>query len=62
MLKGKATLADGVRALAAKHPTHEFHLYAADHGFHCDERGSYDEAAAKLAHERTLAFFREHLG
>jgi carboxymethylenebutenolidase len=54
--------ASGVRALAAKHPQHEFFLYDADHGFHCDERGSYDAAAAKLARERTLEFFRKHVG
>jgi carboxymethylenebutenolidase len=54
--------AEGVRRLAARHPAHEFHLYAADHGFHCDERGSYDAAAARLAGERTLAFFRTHVG
>ena len=33
------------------------HLYHANHGFNCDQRGSYDAAAAKLARERTLAFF-----
>ena len=54
--------AEGVRKLAARHPAHEFHLYDADHGFHCDERGSYDAAAARLAAERTLAFFRRHVG
>jgi len=32
------------------------------HGFNCDQRGSYDAAAAKLARERTLAFFAKHLG
>jgi carboxymethylenebutenolidase len=53
--------ADRVRELAKRHPTHEFHLYDADHGFHCNERGSYDATAAKLAHERTLAFFRRYL-
>lgn len=53
---------DGVKQLAAKHPTHKFYIYAADHGFNCDERGSYDAAAAKLARERTLAFFSEHVG
>lgn len=54
--------ADGVRQLAARHSKHEIFLYDADHGFHCDERGSYDAAAAKLARERTLAFFRRHIG
>lgn len=54
--------ADGVRALAEKHPTHEFFLYPADHGFNCDERAVYDAAAAQLARERTLAFFHQHVG
>jgi carboxymethylenebutenolidase len=52
----------GVKQLQAKHPSHTFHLYAADHGFNCDERASYDRAAADLARERTLAFFRQHVG
>jgi carboxymethylenebutenolidase len=38
------------------------HVYAAGHGFNCDQRGSYDAAAAKLARERTLAFLRQHVG
>lgn len=33
----------------------------AQHGFHCDARPSYDEAAALDAHARALAFFAEHL-
>jgi len=37
------------------------HVYAADHGFNCDHRASYDEAAATLAKQRTLAHFAEHL-
>jgi len=51
-----------VRELAAKHPPAQVHIYDADHGFNCDERGSYDAAASKLARERTLAFFRQHVG
>ncbi|HEY5949622.1 MAG TPA: dienelactone hydrolase family protein, partial [Kofleriaceae bacterium] len=51
----------GVKQLAAKHPNHKFFLYAADHGFNCDERGSYDRAAADLARERTIAFFRQYV-
>jgi carboxymethylenebutenolidase len=42
--------------------TADIHIYDADHGFNCDERGSYDAIAAKLARERTLAFFRAHVG
>jgi carboxymethylenebutenolidase len=53
---------DGVRALAAAHPQAQVFLYDAGHGFNCDQRGSYDAAAAKLARERTLAFLREHVG
>jgi carboxymethylenebutenolidase len=40
----------------------EIYVYpGAQHGFVCDERGSYDEAAAKLAWERSLAFMGQHL-
>lgn len=53
---------DGVRKLAAAHPAHAVHIYAADHGFNCDQRGSHDAAATRLARERTLAFFRQHVG
>ena len=37
------------------------HVYAADHGFNCNHRGSFNEEASKLALERTLAHFAEHL-
>lgn len=38
------------------------HLYeGAQHGFHNDSTPRYDEAAAKLAWERTMAFFEENL-
>ena len=46
----------------AANPDAEFHEYDADHGFNCDVRASYDAASAKLAQERTLAFFARHLG
>ena len=32
------------------------------HGFHNDSTPRYDEAAANLAWERAVAFFKEHLG
>ena len=53
---------DGVEAFAKAHPDVQVHVYAADHGFNCDHRGSYDEPSAHLALERTLAFFLKHLG
>jgi carboxymethylenebutenolidase len=53
---------DKARAIAAAHPEATAHFYAAGHGFNCDQRGSFDRLAAQLARERTLAFFREHVG
>lgn len=53
---------DGVEKLGAAHPDQQLFLYEAGHGFNCDQRGSFDAAAARLARERTLAFFREHIG
>jgi carboxymethylenebutenolidase len=53
---------ESVEAFKKAHPEVEVHVYEADHGFNCDQRGSYDEAAAKLARERTLAFFVAHVG
>jgi carboxymethylenebutenolidase len=50
-----------VEAFKKAHPDVEVQVYAADHGFNCDQRGSYNAAAAKLARERTLAFFARHL-
>ena len=44
------------------HPDLPVYMYKADHGFNCDQRGSYDAAAAKLARERTVEFLRKHVG
>ncbi len=51
-----------VKKLAAVHPSVTVHLYAAPHGFNCDQRGSYHAESAKLARSRTLEFFRKHVG
>ncbi len=53
---------DGVHAFAKAHPDVDVPVYPADHGFNCDHRGSYDEASANQALERTLGFFLKHLG
>lgn len=45
-----------IEKIRAVDPTGIFHLYPADHGFNCEERGSYDAASAHLARERTLDF------
>ena len=50
-----------VDKIKAANPGVPVHVYNADHGFNCDHRASYDEASAKVALERTLAFFGEHL-
>ena len=49
-------------ALTAAHVTHEGYVYAgANHGFHNDTTPRYDEAAAKLAWQRTLDWFNKYL-
>jgi carboxymethylenebutenolidase len=51
-----------VEAIKAKRPEVEVHIYSgAQHGFHCDERASYDKASADIAWPRSLAFFAKHL-
>ncbi|MEG0858286.1 MAG: YghX family hydrolase [Pseudomonas sp.] len=50
------------QALKAAGKTFEAYFYpGANHGFHNDTTPRYDEAAAKLAWERTLAWFRRYL-
>ncbi len=53
---------EGVKQLAEKHKRQQIFIYAADHGFNCDQRGSYNAPAAKQARSRTLEFFRKHIG
>ena len=51
-----------VEIIRAKRPEVEIHLYpGAQHGFHCDERASYDKASAEIAWPRSLSFFARHL-
>jgi carboxymethylenebutenolidase len=50
------------RALTAAGVRHERHLYpGTQHGFNNDTTPRFDEAAAKLAWQRTLDFFNTHL-
>jgi carboxymethylenebutenolidase len=50
------------QALTAAGVTHEGHIYPkANHGFHNDTTPRYDEANAKLAWQRTLAWFNKYL-
>jgi carboxymethylenebutenolidase len=49
-------------ALKAAGKTYTAHIYpGANHGFHNDTTPRYDAEAAKLAEERTIAFFKKHL-
>jgi len=49
-------------ALEAAGVVHEGYIYpGAQHGFHNDTTPRYDEAAARLAWQRTLAWFNRHL-
>jgi carboxymethylenebutenolidase len=50
------------KALTDAGVPHEGHIYkAANHGFHNDSTPRYDEAAAKQAWDRTLAWFNKYL-
>ena len=49
-------------ALKANDKEYQAYVYPdVNHGFHNDTTPRYDEEAAKLAWERTIAFFNEHL-
>ena len=50
-----------VDVIAGAHPDVSVHVYEADHGFHCDHRGSFNPHAANVAGMRTIRLFDEHL-
>ncbi|MHB1674153.1 MAG: dienelactone hydrolase family protein [Acidobacteriaceae bacterium] len=50
-----------VEQVRHEYPGFSVFTYDAGHGFNCDARASYNEAAAKLAQQRTLAHFDEFL-
>jgi carboxymethylenebutenolidase len=51
-----------VEQIKAAYPQGIYHLYAADHGFNCTDRASFEPASAKLALERSLEFLHQHVG
>ena len=54
-------LAD-VETIRDKRPDVDVFIYpGAQHGFHCDERASYDKASADIAWPRSIAFFAKNL-
>jgi carboxymethylenebutenolidase len=51
-----------VEMIKKKQPNAEIYTYPdAPHGFHCDERASFNEAASKAAWPRTMEFFKKHV-
>ncbi len=50
-----------VEKIKAAQPDVDVFVYAADHGFNCNHRTSYNADAATLAGSRTLEFFGQHL-
>jgi carboxymethylenebutenolidase len=53
---------DKAKEFAAAHKGQAHYFYAAGHGFNCDQRGSYNAEAAKLARSRTLEFLAKYVG
>jgi carboxymethylenebutenolidase len=57
-----ATWPEYEKSLKANNVEYTMHMYeGANHGFHNDSTGRYDEQNAELAWQRTLAFFNEKL-
>jgi carboxymethylenebutenolidase len=51
-----------VETIKQKRPDCEIYIYpGAGHGFHCDERASFNADAAKLAWQRSMAFLAKHM-
>ena len=53
-----------VDSIKNKRPDCEVYVYpgaGADHGFHCDERGSYHAESAKIAWERAMRFLEKSM-
>jgi len=54
--------AEKVEKIKKAQPQVPVYMYeGAGHGFNCDHRGSWHEASAKLARQRTLDFLAEHI-
>jgi carboxymethylenebutenolidase len=50
-----------VDKVQAAHPEVEIYWYDAGHGFNCNARASYNDAAAKEARSRSLAFLKKYI-
>ncbi|MGO1767484.1 carboxymethylenebutenolidase [Advenella sp. S44] len=59
--RDKSIPPEDVEAIRAAQPDVDVCVYDADHGFGCDQRGSYDPFASELARTRTVEFFKANL-
>lgn len=50
-----------IEKIKAAQPDVPLFLYDAGHGFNCDQRKDFEPESARLARQRTLEFFQEHL-
>ena len=51
-----------VEIVKQKQPQAEIYVYPeAQHGFHCDERASFQKEASTLAWKRSLEFLAKHM-
>ena len=60
--KDKHSPLSEVETIRRAQPDAQVFVYDADHGFNCDERGSYDATSASIALDRTLNFFEKNMG
>jgi carboxymethylenebutenolidase len=51
-----------VEKIRRRFPQGTYHTYPAGHGFNCTDRADFDAASAHLAFQRTVEFFRKHIG
>jgi carboxymethylenebutenolidase len=51
-----------VARIREAYPEGVYHLYPAGQGFNCSDRADFHPASAHLAFDRTLDFFRQHVG
>lgn len=59
--RDKSIPAADVEAIRKAQPDVDICTYDADHGFGCDQRGSFDPVASELARTRTVEFFKATL-
>lgn len=53
---------ENVERIRKAHPDVPIYFYPAAHGFNCDARADFRADSAKVARERTLEFFTQHIG